>query len=425
MNSNSYLSLSNHPVCSRLPTRPAPFGAGPGAVRFIDGTFAPHARLEARIARFVDRPAAARSTRPTRRPRPGDYARRTGHLLDWRRAQPQLHHPRDAHRQRALGAARDLQAQRPRRPRAAPRPVPDGTGRVIVIFDGIFSMRGDNAPVDAMPLVARHEHRFRDGVITVMDDSHGIAAYGATGRAPRNTAARRSTCSSARSARRSASTAASSRQPGAGRGRAAEVRHLHLYESARRRRLPPPPSGHRGRRRRGGPRRLANLGAHDAVSPRLEALGLESIPGPHPVVPLLVRDTDRVRAMVRGSSNGHPRCRPDLPCRAERRRDDPLSDQRRPHRGRHRRAPRRAQSAEGSTRLDVSIMRTCRILILSAALAATVGRRRRDHHRGADGGIPAPGSPRATSTRRGCSTCSRAYRRRALASSASAGSTKR
>ena len=52
-----------------------------------------------------------------------------------------------------------------------------------MIFDGIFSMRGDNAPVDAIAaLVARHEHRFRDGVVTVMDDSHGIAAYGATGR---------------------------------------------------------------------------------------------------------------------------------------------------------------------------------------------------------------------------------------------------
>ena len=61
--------------------------------------------------------------------------------------------------------------------------VPDGTGRVVVIFDGIFSMRGDNAPVDAIAaLVARHEHRFRDGVVTVMDDSHGIAAYGRTGR---------------------------------------------------------------------------------------------------------------------------------------------------------------------------------------------------------------------------------------------------
>ena len=61
--------------------------------------------------------------------------------------------------------------------------VPDGTGRVIVIFDGIFSMRGDHAPLgEIAAVVARHESRFRDGIVTVMDDSHGVAAYGATGR---------------------------------------------------------------------------------------------------------------------------------------------------------------------------------------------------------------------------------------------------
>jgi glycine C-acetyltransferase len=29
-------------------------------------------------------------------------------------------------------------------------------------------------------------------------------------------------------------------------------------------------------------------------------LGMESIPGPHPVVPVLVRDTDKTRAIVKG-----------------------------------------------------------------------------------------------------------------------------
>ena len=33
---------------------------------------------------------------------------------------------------------------------------------------------------------------------------------------------------------------------------------------------------------------------------RLESQGFESIAGPHPVVPLLVRDTDRTRAFVKG-----------------------------------------------------------------------------------------------------------------------------
>jgi len=61
--------------------------------------------------------------------------------------------------------------------------VPKAIGRVIVIFDGIFSMRGDHAPLGAIAeLVAEHDGRFRDGVVMVMDDSHGVGAYGTTGR---------------------------------------------------------------------------------------------------------------------------------------------------------------------------------------------------------------------------------------------------
>ena len=61
--------------------------------------------------------------------------------------------------------------------------VPEGIDRVVVIFDGIFSMRGDNAPLGEFEALVREHHpRFPQGVISVMDDSHGIGAYGATGR---------------------------------------------------------------------------------------------------------------------------------------------------------------------------------------------------------------------------------------------------
>ena len=59
MNSNSYLSLSNHPaVMKAADDATHQFGVGPGAVRFIDGTFKYHVELEERIARFADKPAA-------------------------------------------------------------------------------------------------------------------------------------------------------------------------------------------------------------------------------------------------------------------------------------------------------------------------------------------------------------------------------
>ena len=50
-----------------------------------------------------------------------------------------------------------------------------------------------------------------------------------------------------------------------------------------------------------GRRRLANLAARtEQLRSGLAARGFESIPGPHPVVPLLVRDTAKARAWVRG-----------------------------------------------------------------------------------------------------------------------------
>ncbi len=50
-----------------------------------------------------------------------------------------------------------------------------------------------------------------------------------------------------------------------------------------------------------GRERLEHLKARtDQFRRGLAALGLESIPGPHPVVPLMVRDTDRTRTLVRG-----------------------------------------------------------------------------------------------------------------------------
>ena len=59
MNSNSYLGLARHPAVIEAETCAAEeFGAGPGAVRFISGTYTPHVELEQRLAAFHGREAA-------------------------------------------------------------------------------------------------------------------------------------------------------------------------------------------------------------------------------------------------------------------------------------------------------------------------------------------------------------------------------
>ena len=59
MNTNSYLGLSLHPEVMAAEEKGAQqFGTGPGAVRFIAGTYAPHIELEQKLAGFHQRESA-------------------------------------------------------------------------------------------------------------------------------------------------------------------------------------------------------------------------------------------------------------------------------------------------------------------------------------------------------------------------------
>lgn len=305
MNANSYLSLSHHPALLHAADEAARvFGAGPGAVRFIDGTCLHHVALESRIAAFTGRPAA-RAFNSAYTTILGTALTLSGPDTYW--IGDELNHnciiramrianvPADRRSIFRHNDAGDLDQKL--------RAVPEGIGRVVVVFDGIFSMRGDAAPLQALLRVtAAHEDRFRDGVVTMMDDSHGIGAYGATGRGTEEHAGARvdilvGTFGKAfgvnggfvagspaliEAVRQKADTYIYTNPLGAA-DCAAAVAAVNIADSPE------------------GLDRLANLAARTRqLRDGLAALGLESIAGPHPVVPLLVRSTDRVRAMVRG-----------------------------------------------------------------------------------------------------------------------------
>ncbi len=304
MNSNSYLSLSYHPALLRAADEAAhAFGIGPGAVRFIDGTAEPHVALEARIAAFVGRPAA-RIFNSAYTTTLGLAITLSGPDTFW--VGDELNHNCII---RAMRIANVPSAQRAIFKHNDPADleqhlarVPEHIARVIVIFDGIFSMRGDHAPVAEIARIARaHDDRFRDGVITVMDDSHGVAAYGATGRGTEEHCGARAdifvgtfgkafgvnggfvagSTELVEAVRQKADTYIYTNPLGAA-DCAAAIAAIDIAD------------GDEGRQR------LANLAARTRqFRTGLGARGLESIAGPHPVVPLLVRDTDRTRALVR------------------------------------------------------------------------------------------------------------------------------
>jgi glycine C-acetyltransferase len=304
MNSNSYLSLSNHPELIRAADEAThALGVGPGAVRFIDGTFSYHISLEEKIARFVGKPAAKIFN--------SAYTANCGLALAVSNAKTywigdQLNHNSIIRAMRianvpsenkAIYAHNDMDGLR-----KCLEEVPAGMERVAVIFDGIFSMRGDFAPADRIEsIAAAHRRRFKDGVVTVVDDSHGIGAYGATGRGTADHTGAQpdviiGTFGKAFGAN-GGFIAASPTVIEAVRQRADTYIYtnpLSVADCAAAAKALAICDGNEGRQR------LEHLRQMTARFRRgIESLGWQSIPGPHPIVPLLVRDTPKTHRLVR------------------------------------------------------------------------------------------------------------------------------
>ena len=185
LNSNSYLSLSNHPkLMAEADKATRNFGVGPGAVRFIDGTFIHHTDLEKRISAFVNKPAAKIFN--------SAYTSNCGLALSISNKKThwigdQLNHNSIIRAMRITNIPSKNKGIYNHNDMADLKRCLDEISpeieRVVVIFDGIFSMRGDFAPINEIAEICRaYESKFKDGIITVVDDSHGIGAYGDIGR---------------------------------------------------------------------------------------------------------------------------------------------------------------------------------------------------------------------------------------------------
>lgn len=308
MNANNYLGLALHPeVIHAEEAATREFGAGPGAVRFISGTYRAHVDLEARLAGFHGREAAMIFS--------SAYATTLGVLVPLITAETavvsdELNHnciinamrlarPKEKFVYKHLDFA-DLEAKLEQAAAA-------GCSRVILVTDGIFSMRGDHADLGAIGAIAeRWDGRFPENVVVVADDSHGVGAFGKTGRGTEEYTHARvdvlvGTLGKALGVnggyvtgsrtlidflRETAATYIYSNPITVGEATAA-LRSLEILDSAE------------------GRERLDHL---RAMTRRFETgivnLGWETIPGEHPVVPLMVRDTARTTALVKHLRDG-------------------------------------------------------------------------------------------------------------------------
>lgn len=304
MNSNSYLSLANHPeVIKAADHATHEFGVGPGAVRFIDGTYNYHVQLEERIAAFTAKPSAKIFN--------SAYTSNCGLALAISNKKThwigdQLNHNSIIRAMRIAGVPRenkgifkhndmeDLQR--------CLNEVDEAIERVVIIFDGVYSMRGDTAPIDKIDeIVTEYEERFKDGIITVVDDSHGIGAYGDTGRGTPeysgvspdiiigtfgkafgvNGGFIAGSPTLIESVRQKADTYIYT-NPLSVADCAAAIKAIDICDSDE------------------GSSLLNNLRRRqEQFRKGLSELGKETIPGPHPVIPLMVRSTPQTHAMVK------------------------------------------------------------------------------------------------------------------------------
>ncbi|MEX2048623.1 MAG: pyridoxal phosphate-dependent aminotransferase family protein [Gemmatimonadota bacterium] len=303
LNSNSYLGLGLHPEVMRAEEQATrAYGAGPGAVRFISGTYAPHVELERELARFHGREKgmvfssayatvvstitplvspetvlisdelnhnciinAMRLARPVGKAvyRHNDTAALDAALIEWK------------------GKAR----------------------RALVVTDGIFSMRGDHAPLhEIAELCARHDADYPENVVCVVDDSHGVGAFGATGRGTEeHTGCRPVDVLVGTLGKAFGVNGGYVVADAATIGFLRESSQMYIYsnpitvgEAAAALasvRLVASPEGRRLLERLRGLTQRFEEG--------LSLLGIETIPGEHPVVPIMIRDTAKTKALVR------------------------------------------------------------------------------------------------------------------------------
>jgi glycine C-acetyltransferase len=301
MNSNGYLGMALRTEIIAAEERAVrEFGTGPQAVRFISGTFAPHTQLERRLAAFHGREAAmvvssAYATVMAVLPSlvtpetivVSDELNHNCIINATRLAQPgqKLVYPHLDVTRLAESLAADAASAR----------------RAIVVTDGVFSMRGDHAPLGHIMTTSEHyDDRYPENVVVVVDDSHGVGAFGATGRGTEEVTG----------ARADVLVGTLGKAFGVNGGYVVGSRHLidYLRETAATYVYSNPitpaeaAAAHAAVDLLDSAEGIELLDGLRAMTARFRSglveLGFETIPGEHPVVPLVVRDTDRTRSLV-------------------------------------------------------------------------------------------------------------------------------
>lgn len=301
MNSNSYLGLAKHPAVIKAEAEAAEkFGAGPGAVRFISGTYQAHIELEHKLAKFHKREAAMLFS--------SAYTTMTGVLPQFISADTlivsdALNHnciinaiklSQPAHKE--IYAHADISALEKILEAYKGR-----VKRVCVVTDGIFSMRGDYADLSEINACCkRHEDAYEQGIISLVDDSHGVGAFGQSGRGTEEQTQGNADVLVATLGKAFAVNGGYVVSDSAVIDYLRETSPSYIYsnpitpaEAAAASAALDIVSGDEGLRL------LDKLRVFSSrLRAGLEQLGFETLPGQHPIVPILLRNSEKTSALV-------------------------------------------------------------------------------------------------------------------------------
>jgi len=302
MNSNSYLGMGLRQELIEAEEKTVKaLGVGPGAGRSLSGTYEDHVELERELAKFHSKEAGMIFS--------SAYAAVVGTLFaliseDTVVLSDELNHNCIINGIR-LARPKKKQVYVHNDSEDLHRGLEESAGRfkrAIVVTDGIFSMRGEHAPLkEIADLVEDYDSRFTEGVLLIVDDSHGIGASGASGRGAMELA---------RETRVDVLIATMGKALGVNGGYVVSKRNIIIYlketapfyvysnsitqgeASAIRKALEILDSS-RGREM------LKYLkDTADYFRKGLVNLGYEVIPSQHPIVPLMIRDTKKTKKLV-------------------------------------------------------------------------------------------------------------------------------
>ena len=303
MNSNSYLGMGLRPeVIDAEEAATKEFGAGPGAVRFISGSYEIHLTLERELAAFHGREAGM------------IFSSAYVTILS---AITSLVTPETVLISDELNHNCIINAMRLARPAgkaiyphndmaqldAALEEWKGKAKRALVVTDGIFSMRGDHAPLDqVMDLCHRHDDGYEENAVCIVDDSHGVGSFGRTGRGTEE-------YTGCRQVDILVGTLGKAFGVNGGYVVANEATIQFLRESSPMYIYSNPitvgetAAALASLRIVASPEGEALLDKLRSLTKRFEdglaRIGMETIPGEHPVVPLMIRDTRKTHELVR------------------------------------------------------------------------------------------------------------------------------